>query len=213
MLLALAASVIARGGRLGDRERDDRLLVLTAAVLGVASITSIRNAPFFILVAAPALSRFLSGQSWRPQPRIAGGPAVAMVGIAAIVATTFVMYRWRDHGVHLGWQPVSPLAADAMRRCPGPIFNTYAEGGALIWFVPEQPVFVDGRVEAYPLPLLERSRRADLDGEYQALFDDYGLRCAVVPTGSPMDNALRRDASMREWFADPQWSLFVASTP
>jgi hypothetical protein len=213
MLLALAASVIARGVRLRDHERDTRLLVLTAAVLGVASITSIRNAPFFILVAAPALSRLLSGRSWRAQPRVAGRPAVAIVGIAAVVATTLVVYRWRDHGVHLGWQPVSPLAADAMRRCPGPIFNTYAEGGTLLWFVPEQPVFVDGRVEAYPLPLLARSRRADLDTEYQELFDYYGLRCAVVPTGSPMDNALRGDASMQKWFTDPQWSLFVASTP
>ena len=213
ILLALAASVIARGGRLRDRAHDDRLLVLTAAVLGVASITSIRNAPFFILVAAPALSRLLDRPPRRTQPRAAGAPTAAMVAIAAIVATTSVVYRWRDHGAHLGWQPVSPLVADAIRRCPGPIFNTYAEGGALIWFVPEQPVFVDGRVEVYPLPLLARSRRADLTGEYQELFDDYSLRCAVVPTGSPMDNALRRDASMQKWFTDPEWSLFVASTP
>ena len=213
MLLGLAASVIVRGAGFRERARGDRLLVLMASVLGVASIVSVRNAPFFILVAAPAVSRLFSERSGRAQPRVAGRPATAMLAIAIIVATIVVMYHWRDDGAHLGWHPVSPRAADAIRRCPGPMFNTYAEGGTLIWFVPEQPVFVDGRVEAYPLPLLERSRRADLTGEYRELFEDYGLRCAVVPTGSPMDDALRRDASMREWFADPQWSLFVASTP
>ena len=44
-------------------------------------------------------------------------------------------------------------------------------------------MFVDGRVEAYPIPLLERSRQADLFGDYRGVFDDYGIRCAVVSTG------------------------------
>jgi hypothetical protein len=214
MLFALAASVIARGSRLRGCERDDRVLLLTAAVLGVASLTSIRNAPFFILVAAPALSRVLSRQSPRAQSHVfRPGPALALVGIAIFVASTSVAYRWRDHGLHLGWQPVSPLAADAIRSCPGPIFNTYAAGGPLIWFVPQQPVFVDGRVEAYPTSLLESSRRADLDGDYQAVFGEYRLRCAVVPTGSRMDDALSRDRSMQRGFTDPQWSLFIVSPP
>ena len=78
-----------------------------------------------------------------------------------------------------------------------------------MWFVPVQPVFVDGRVEAYPVALLERSRQADLHGDYKRLFGDFGIRCAVVPTGSPMDEALRMDPSMLMWFSDAQWTVFA----
>jgi hypothetical protein len=70
-------------------------------------------------------------------------------------------------------------------------------------------VFIDGRVEVYPVPLLERSRRADLFGEYQQLFADYGIRCAVVPTNSPMVTALRGDQSAEGVYADSQWAVFV----
>jgi hypothetical protein len=88
------------------------------------------------------------------------------------------------------------------------MFNTYYAGGALLWFVPEQRVFIDGRVEVYPVPLLERSRRADLFGEYQQLFADYRIRCAVVPTDSPMSTALHGDPSAQRLYTDSQWTVF-----
>jgi hypothetical protein len=69
-------------------------------------------------------------------------------------------------------------------------------------------VFVDGRVEVYPLELLQQSRRADLEGDYEALFQEHAIRCAVVPNGSPMAEALSRD----EWgvvrAGDAQWTVF-----
>ena len=67
----------------------------------------------------------------------------------------------------------------------------------------------EARVEVYPIPLLERSRRADLFGEYQQLFADYRIRCAVVPTDSPMAAALRGDPSAEHVYADSQWVVFV----
>ena len=128
---------------------------------------------------------------------------------AVILAATVVVRGWQDDGARLGWRPVSPMAARAIQSCPGPMFNTYYAGGMLLWFAPEQRVFIDGRVEVYSVPLLERSRRADLFGEYQELFADYRIRCAVVPADSPMSMALRGDASAERQYADAQWSVFV----
>jgi len=99
----------------------------------------------------------------------------------------------------------------AVRACPAPIFNTFAAGGTLLWFVPEQRVFVDGRMEAYPLDILERSRQADLYGDYESLFQDFGIRCAVVPSASPIADALRRDQWGQVRFSDTQWSVFAGS--
>ena len=89
------------------------------------------------------------------------------------------------------------------------MFNTYGAGGTLLWFAPTHRVFIDGRVEVYPVSLLERSRRADLSGDYQQLFTDYGIRCAVVPTVSPMRTALAGDPSAQQVYADSQWAVFV----
>jgi hypothetical protein len=116
---------------------------------------------------------------------------------------------WQDGGARLGWRPVSPMAARAVQSCPSPMFNTYYSGGTLLWFAPQQRVFIDGRIEVYPVSLLERSRRADLYGEYEQLFDDYRIRCAVVPTDSPMATALRMDRSAAPAYADAQWAVFV----
>ena len=133
--------------------------------------------------------------------------------IAAAIAGAALAYNWRDGGAHLGWRPISSAAAQVIRNCPGPIFNTYEAGGVLIWFVPEQPVFVDGRVEVYPGDFLERSRRADLYGDYSQLFEDFHIQCAVVPTNSPMADVLGRDGAMRSRFSDSQWTVFASATP
>jgi hypothetical protein len=34
-------------------------------------------------------------------------------------------------------------------QLPGPLFNTYAWGGFLIWYLPEYPVSIDGRLSLY----------------------------------------------------------------
>jgi hypothetical protein len=209
LLLALAAAAAWRARDFPRLDRADRILALAAAVLGLASAVSIRNAPFFALVAAPALSRLVVMRSTVPVVRPAGRATMSLLAASAAAAAVFVLYEWRDQGTHLGWTPVTSAAASAVRACPAPIFNTYAEGGALTWFVPEQPVFVDGRVEVYPVRFLEESRRVESSGDYTGLFDRYGIRCAVVGNGSAIDVRLRSDPGMRESFRDASLSVFV----
>ena len=40
----------------------------------------------------------------------------------------------------------------------------------MIWFVPERRVFIDGRVDVYPVAMSLRARRADLEGKYPRPF-------------------------------------------
>jgi len=209
LFVVLGAAVARRARTLGHLDKADRQMAMLALVLGVASVVSIRNAPFFALVAVPALSRLASPSVRQPTRRPAGAGAITLLVLAVAVATIVVLRGWQDGGARLGWRPVSPAAARAIQACPAPMFNTYYAGGVLLWFAPEQRVFIDGRVEVYPIPLLERSRRADLFGEYQELFADYRIRCAVVPTDSPMSAALREDSSAERSYADSQWEVFI----
>jgi hypothetical protein len=205
-VLAVAASLRLR--RIAEWDRSDRLLVLASTVIGVASIVSIRNAPSFALIAVPTLARLVQRpNAGRTSPMRPVG--YAFIAVTATIALAVVGFGWRDGGARLGWQPVSPGALASMRSCPGPMYNEYAAGGTLMWWLPERRVFVDGRLEAYPPEFLLRVRDADLSGRYQELFDEYGIRCAVVSTGSTLAHMLDKDSPMELQFRDERWSVFV----
>ena len=80
-----------------------------------------------------------------------------------------------------------------------------------MWYVPSQRVFMDGRIDVYPVELLLRGRRADLTGEYRELFAAHGIRCVVVRRESPLAMTIARDPSMTRVFADARWLVFVRS--
>jgi len=209
IMLALLLGMTSRRWReLPSLEAGQRQWIVLAAVFGLAGTLSVRNVPPFALVAAPAICMLA-----RPAPvrrrRDGGSPLVAaVVACAAVVMTAVLGYRWYGGGVRLGWEPMSDTVVRAIRDCRGPLFNTFASGGTLLWFARDRQVFVDGRVEVYPTDFLQRSRNADLDGTYEALFRDHDIRCAVVPTGSPMAEALARDEWGAVRFGDARWLVF-----
>ena len=98
-----------------------------------------------------------------------------------------------------------------MRACDGPLYNQYDEGGYLIWFVPEKPVFVDNRQDPYPLAHL----RAQLDVQwgsapYRPLFERWGIRCAFLPAASSTAAALTGDGWVTRYRDD---RYVVLATP
>jgi hypothetical protein len=206
----LAGFAVVRAHRVADWDRSDRLLVLSSCVIGAAAILSVRNAPSFALLAAPAISRLASLCGMR-RPRPLKRVGYAVIAAALAIALAVVGYWWRDGGVVLGWRPISLPALRAIRNCPGPIYNEYQDGGTLIWFMPEHRVFVDGRLEAYPPEFLVRVRDADLSGHYQDLFEEYEIRCAVTRTGSVVARALDADPAVTQRFRDERWSVFLTS--
>jgi hypothetical protein len=227
---ALIVLTILQRRRLAALERADRILMLGALVLAVAAVTTARNVAFFAVVAAPALSRLWAAGALITPPHLAGrkGPpygyeterrarplgALAW-GLCLMVAAgsaVMVFQRWSDPGARLGWEPVSKEALGALRECPDRLFNEMLDGGYLIWSLPSHRVFVDGRMEAYPPEVLRASRQADLFGDYEAVFRDYGINCAIVTTGTPLYAKLAADRSMTRTFADGKRAVFVRET-
>ena len=99
--------------------------------------------------------------------------------------------------------------SDAVRGCADPLYNTFESGGALIWFVPEKKVFIDNRQDPYSSELLAAAHQLESDGRFQSLFARYGIRCAIVPSGTPTAAALSRDADWSTVHADPRWAVFT----
>ena len=75
---------------------------------------------------------------------------------------------------------------------PGPLFHAYEWGGYLLRELPEYPVFIDGRTLLYGDELLFAYRQAASGADWQALFAEYEIRLVLMPRGSGLERALRR---------------------
>ena len=112
----------------------------------------------------------------------------------AVATIALVARNYMTGDKELGWHPIDQRALAAVRACDGPLYNHYDQGGYLIWFVPEKPVFVDGRQDPYPLEHVLAA--VDVEREkapYRPLFDRWGIRCVFLPVESPTVAALNRD--------------------
>ena len=198
ILVGLTALAVIWARKTWHGQRDWTLLAL-ALLFGWLGFRSIRHTAFFTLAAAPLLTRPL--RDWAPLPP---APRQGLVNLLlllglALGGAALVGSRWAD----MPRAPLSPEIVAGVRACDGTLYNTYDTGGPLIWAVPERPVFVDNRQDPYPADLLFRAVIAEQRGDYQALFAEYGVRCALAPAGQALDQALRR-AGWREVASDVQ---------
>jgi hypothetical protein len=160
----------------------------------------LRNISPFMMVAAPALTRLLfAGAAPAGQPsHLRAGPqpgrhdwAAAVVVLLAIVgAGALVATAWSRPWSRLGWVPLETADVEAIRACPAPIYNTYPEGGPIIWFVAGQRVFVDSRQDQFPDGFVAEATSVENGGNPFPLFSRFGIRCAVLPVSSRTGPAL-----------------------
>jgi hypothetical protein len=169
-----------------------------AACLALASATqAVRNVPAFMMLALPPLSALLF--SSREMPPMRWWPAM----VAPLLTAAWL---WTHPTRAMDWAPIGDRAAGAVTACRGPIFNTYSEGGPLIWFSPSQKVFVDSRQDPYPVSLIQEAVAVEQRGEYRESFDRRGINCAVLPPTSTAVARLRDDG-WRVTYADDRWAV------
>jgi hypothetical protein len=197
----------------------DRASVLAALVVLPLAIRAVRNIPPFLLLAVPAASRLL-GPDFRfgrtAAPAATGAPApvehprlnlAILAGLAVFGAAT-IGVAWAIPLPMLGWRPLSPGAIAAVRSCPGPLYNRYNEGGYLIWFVPQRPVFIDSRQDPYPFQFVLDAVTNDSHATVDDMFARHGIRCAFLPTDSETIPRLAAKG-WRTPFRDREFALLV----
>jgi hypothetical protein len=177
-----------------------RLTAISLAMLPLA-LGAVRNVSVFMLVAVPAASALMAGSRLEANPagrrRDARLLNTAILAVAIATGSVAVGMAWLRPPKQLGWQPLSPDAIEAVRNCDFPLYNTYGDGGPLIWFVPEVPVFIDNRQDPYPPDLLAANLALETTGSYTDVFEQYRIRCAILPIESAAARNLERD---------PRWS-------
>ena len=184
----------------------ERAVVATALLLLPVAARSLRNVAPFMMLAGPALTLLLDTGARKDgtsdsRRSVGGGIAVA---VTAVLALLLVGRAWIAPWQRLGWEPVSPGAARAIRSCPGPLYNTYADGGPIIWFVPGRMVFLDSRQDQFPVALVREATAVENGADPRPLLDRYGIRCAALPPTSPTVATLTAEG-WRVTYADATW--------
>jgi hypothetical protein len=205
-----------RGSRTGpssDPAREGRgvTIVISALILLPFALTSSRNVPPFLLLAAPAIAVLIeshfASRALRMHKHERPVLNLCVLAVAVIASVTTVGNAWAAQNPRLQWQPLPAQAIAAIRGCPERLYNNYDDGGYLIWFVPERKVFLDSRQDPYPASLIQNHIQAELSGNYQALFSRYQIECALTKTGTPLANRLLSDG-WHTRYADMTWQVF-----
>lgn len=157
-----------------DVRRNRATSILLFAFFAYLSLRYVRNIGLFSAMAPLLIA--------------AGGPlrkrwdkAVAAAGAIAFLLTATVVYPF-ERGIGEASYFPDRLAAFVKRNdLRGNMYNTWGQGGYLIWkLYPERRVFMDGRNEVYE-PLLARLRAAEVDiAHWEKMLNDYGVQYAIV---------------------------------
>lgn len=210
-LVALTGYVMLRTRR-SWRGHADLTLFVCGLIFVALSLRAVRNSAILAAVAPVMIARFfvLRRPAASPAPG-APRPLVGwlLTGLVAAGSALIIAAMIGKIPTAASERPLGPAVISAANSCPGPLFNGYTEGGFLIWWARERPVFVDNRQDPYPKELLFRADDALYGGDYPALFAEYRIACALTPHETKLDAALRRDG-WRELGRDEEYAVLGA---
>jgi hypothetical protein len=126
------------------------------------ALIMIRNFPLLALVALPITLRNIEQSDWHWNSRQLMAGTLLILALLGVSIVTNQVYSQAGMGgrsfglsVPVGFQePVDFFRAAGLR---GPIFNNFDIGSFLIWKLPEERVFIDGRPEAYPKEFIQNT--------------------------------------------------------
>jgi len=187
-----------------------RELLLVVAVSWLA-VRHIRMMFVFGIVVSPVLCRLLGSELRRSSDR--EHPVVNALLILAMAAVSIRAFPAAGD-IQSQIAKSNPVAAVRYIRLAGirgPMLNEYVFGGYLIWALPEEKVFVDGRTDVFDWTgvLAEYGRWATLSEDPQILLDKYGIRLCLLTKDSPMVRVMGYLPNWRKAYRDEVAVVFV----
>ena len=202
---------------------DGALLILLTAGFSFAMI---RNFPLLALVAIPVFLRNIDESGWRIRSRSATVLSIVVLGlIGASIVTNQIYDQAHISGRKFGFivptgfqQPIDFYHTAGIH---GPLFNNFDVGSFLIWKLPEEPVFIDGRPEAYPADFIQNvyiKMQEDAE-EWHAQSERYGINAIfwnyndITPWSQVFVKRIIRDPKWITVYRDNSIMILVKNIP
>jgi hypothetical protein len=209
--LYVTAALLAAFALLARRRAwGDLVLVMPFALL---EISAVRNGIWLCLVLAPIAATSLTAARSAANERLAWR-------ISAVVAVLLAVVPWAKPRVLSGpygrllWR--APIGATlALLRDAHPprrLLHDAATGSYLIWALPSQPVFLDTRLELYPVEQWRDMRRLSAGEDVPRLLDVYAIDGLLLDKqlSGPLVDLERKDARFVLRYEDDAHVYFAA---
>lgn len=206
-----------------SRRRPDLADMLMFAAFLWLALGATRNIVWLAMVATPMLAVHAAalGRERPPRRAFAGSPLLNGLLIGMLALLVLLALPWVKPTLDL--PPAvgalisqdTPVAAveflRAMPERPTRLFHSEAYGSYLIWAAPEQPVFVDTRIELYPYEQWRDYINLGQANNLPALIEKYQLDGMLLSLKQQpaLVAALRADPSWAERYHDEQATLFI----
>lgn len=167
-------------------------------ILLVMSFTSARHTVLFLLFALPTL---LSGvRALRIPIKTIAAKRIA-TGLVLLLLCTCLLFVYKTFtGYSLNREATYPSSIAATLRaepCDGHVFAHYNYGGYLIWKVPGERLYIDGRMPSWSFNgenVMANYLRTTKDGAYRTKeFARYNIRCVVWNRKDQFAKTLQRE--------------------
>lgn len=204
--IALLLAILGAAG--GSSKRLDWTDFILVSGTAFMALLAGRNIAVFAVVATPILTYYLypllAERGWDVRPMRRVSPVMAWVNVGLLVLVLLgsaakVLLVLSDKVVNDAQAMFLPVgAADYLleHQPEGPMFNSYNWGGYLMFRVPEQPVFVDGRTDLYGDEFLTRYLKTATGGDgWAEEMDRYDIQLVVVEKGSGLAARLAASAA------------------
>jgi hypothetical protein len=193
--------------------------VILLVFFGYAALRSVRNIPFFILIAIPLISRQLNQLFERfnfNEEAYARRSIVVINVVLAIIIIAVAFLRVQTVSAEQANYekqtfPVAAVEWIAKNKPEGNIYNTYDWGGYLIWkLYPEYKVFIDGRADVYGDVFIRNYLtiyRAE-QGWNEKLINS-NVRVVLIKPDAPLADAMRQMSNWEIVYKDEQSILYI----
>jgi len=201
------------------RPRLGEILILAAFVF--LSLKARRNIALLGIVAVPMMARWYTvgwralegrwGQFSSQGRRVVVSTAalVAVLGVVGYIHSVVTNRIYvevetnRNFGLGEAENAFPTKAVEFLRekQIPGPIFSFLSSGSYMVWAHPDEPVFIDGRLEVHSTEHFSRSLEIRDGGPaWDAADHEFGFNVALIELG-------QAEALLQRMVRDPSWAM------
>jgi hypothetical protein len=198
----------------------------------VVSQRHLRNVPLFLLVSLPLLAEMLETGVTRLSRWMEPTLRQARLWLFGLTLAGGLLLVWLgpDHLQHIaqaGLQPEQyymetsyPIEAiewvrNHRNQVGHRLFNEYGHGGFLLWWLPQEKIFIDGRMPAWRIEdrwiVKDYAAVALTDPPILTVFEKYGVDWAIVRRNTALDRTLAQQTMWTRTYDDAKVAIYIRS--